>query len=243
MHHLTSLDHLSYVNHHSNPFVKYGAKIFSQTDEDGLTLEILLRINPFNRTYIELGVGDGMECNTLILAAMGWKGQWIGNQDLVVKHPLYTNKFITVYNVCSLLEYDPSVLSIDLDGNDYHILEQMLRDITPDLIILEYNAKFIPPVSWIMPYEPTFVWNGSDYFGASLQAFAYLLINYRLIVCNAATGANAFFVHEKHSHLFPEVPYAIRQIYVPPRYRVDTNYGTHQRNILTVQSLLNETKN
>ena len=31
-------------NSHPNPFCKYGSKVFSQTDEDGITFEIVRRI-------------------------------------------------------------------------------------------------------------------------------------------------------------------------------------------------------
>jgi hypothetical protein len=240
MHHLTSIDHLYYINHHPNPFVKYGAKTFSQTDEDGLTLEIIRRINPYKHEYLELGVGDGMECNTLVLAAKGWSGQWIGNQKLVVQHPNYTNAFITEENIVNLINVNPALVSVDLDGNDFHVLKAIMKVFTPDIIITEYNAKFIPPIKWVMPYDPAHVWNGTDYFGASLQSFADYLFNYRLVVCNAATGANAFFVHKQYDDLFPEVPRSIRQVYVPPRYKVAIDYNTHICSIGTVNNILRQ---
>ena len=56
-----------------NPFNKYGKKIFSQTDEDGITIEIIKRMNCLNNgNFIEFGVGDGTENNTLILKSLGW---------------------------------------------------------------------------------------------------------------------------------------------------------------------------
>jgi hypothetical protein len=240
MHHILSTENLYYVNTHPNPFVKYGAKTYSQTDEDGLTLEIVRRLSPFwsNPHYLELGVGDGMECNTLILAALGWKGQWISNQELVVQHPNYTNAFITEENIVKLINVEPTLVSIDLDGNDYHILKAILKKYSPDVIITEYNAMFIPPVEWVMPYHPSYVWQGSNYFGASLQSLVQALPDYKLVVCNACTGANAYFVHKNFSEWFPEVPQSIRDIYVPPRYTVDILYGTHQRAIETVQTIL-----
>ena len=68
---------------HANPLNKFGKKCFSQTDEDGITIEILRRINCLNNgTYAEYGVGDGTENNTLILAALGWRGFWVGGETL-----------------------------------------------------------------------------------------------------------------------------------------------------------------
>ena len=70
---------------HPNPLNKFGKKCFSQTDEDGITLEILRRIKQItNGVYAEFGVGDGTENNTLILAALGWKGFWVGGEKLIV---------------------------------------------------------------------------------------------------------------------------------------------------------------
>jgi len=57
---------------HPNPLNAFGKKCYSQTDEDGITLEILRRIDCLrNGTYAEYGVGDGTENNTLVLAALG----------------------------------------------------------------------------------------------------------------------------------------------------------------------------
>lgn len=64
---------------HPNPLNKFGKKCFSQTDEDGITIEILRRLELINNgVYAEYGVGNGTENNTLILAALGWKGFWVG---------------------------------------------------------------------------------------------------------------------------------------------------------------------
>ena len=62
-------------NSYLNPLNKFGKKCFSQSDCDGITIEILRRLNIINKgTFIEYGVGDGLENNTLILKALGWKG-------------------------------------------------------------------------------------------------------------------------------------------------------------------------
>jgi hypothetical protein len=66
--------------------------------------------------------------------------------------------------------------------------------IFPKLLIVEYNAKFPPPIKWKIRYDERHSWDGTDYFGASLQSLAELLagFSYTLVCCNAATGANAF---------------------------------------------------
>jgi hypothetical protein len=65
-----------------NPLNHFGAKFFSQSDEDGITLEIVKRLGLKHGTFLELGVGNGLENNTLVLLSLGWRGAWIGGEDL-----------------------------------------------------------------------------------------------------------------------------------------------------------------
>jgi len=86
------------------------------------------------------------------------------------------------------------MLSIDIDGNDYWVWEA-ITCIDPRVVVIEYNAKFPPPLEWIMPYNPDHIWDGSDLHGASLKALEKLGIRlgYQLVGTNM-NGRNAFFV-------------------------------------------------
>ena len=66
-----------------NPLNKFGKKCFSQNDEDGITVEIAKRLGITGK-YLEFGVGDGLECNTLVLHSLGWKGMWVGDEKLAI---------------------------------------------------------------------------------------------------------------------------------------------------------------
>jgi hypothetical protein len=58
-----------------------GRRHFSQNDEDGILLEILRRLDIVDaRSFIEFGVGDGTENNTIILLAKKWSGAWVGGR-------------------------------------------------------------------------------------------------------------------------------------------------------------------
>ncbi len=57
--------------------IKYGQKIYSQNEEDGIIREIFNRIGTSNKMFVEFGIGDGLENNTLALLLSGWKGLWI----------------------------------------------------------------------------------------------------------------------------------------------------------------------
>jgi hypothetical protein len=240
-------------NAHTNPLNQFGAKCFSQSDEDGITLEILRRMDVLeNGCFAEFGVADGTENLTLILVALGWSGFWVGGDQLAYTTPnndqfRYIQKWITKNNILEITRQtkgqlqinEIDVISLDLDGNDIHFVRELLSNsICPKLFIVEYNAKFIPPIEFEMSYDENHQWLGDDYFGASLTSFVKLFgeYNYRLICCNSATGANAFFIQESYSHLFPEVPEDVLSIYAQPRYYLPKYYG-HPQSTKTLEAL------
>ena len=57
--------------------LRFGFKAYSQNEEDGIIQEIFRRIGTINKTFIEIGVGNGLENNTLYLLLQGWRGLWI----------------------------------------------------------------------------------------------------------------------------------------------------------------------
>jgi hypothetical protein len=239
---------------HPNPINARGQKCFSQADEDGITLEILRRLGCLDSgTFAEFGVGDGTENNTLILKALGWNGFWVGGQNLafeVRQSPesfCYFKEWITLENIQSLArkgrEYIGAdaldVVSLDLDGNDLYFVDALLAGgFNPKLFVVEYNAKFPPPVRWTIDYDAGHVWRDDDYFGASLASFDELFQRYayRLVCCNSATGSIAFFVRKEFLKSFEDVPADISVLYVPPRYVVPTKWG-HRRSPKTIAKL------
>src|SRR5262245_52344965 len=63
----------------ANPLNAHSRRFFSQNDEDGILLEILRRLEISGSfVFLEFGVGDGTQCNTIILLGLGWRGLWIG---------------------------------------------------------------------------------------------------------------------------------------------------------------------
>jgi len=241
----------------TNPLNAFGRKCFSQTDEDGITLEILRRLDLMSDgIYAEFGVGDGMENNTLVLAALGWKGFWVGGENLKPriqetpeKRFAYLQKWITLENIVELARSGlhqigakgPDVISLDLDGNDIYLVESLLSaQIRPKLFIVEYNAKFPPPIEFRISYDANHSWQNDDYFGASLASFEKLFNehNYQLVCCNSHTGSNAFFVDRRYSPEFSDIPNNSNEIYAEPRYWLYRQYG-HPVSLKTVERILN----
>jgi hypothetical protein len=239
---------------HRNPINRLGSKTFSQTDEDGITFEILRRLGSLqDGVFIEYGVENGTENNTLCLRALGWRGSWIGGEDLA--YPIsvpesefnYKKAWITLDNIVGLTRErfrllnitNPDFISLDLDGNDIYFVEAILKDgIRPRIFVVEYNAKFIPPIKWKIEYDEKHVWRQDDYFGASLSSFVEMFdgYGYILVCCNSHTGANAFFVPKEYQESFSDVPKDIRELYAPPRYLLPKRFG-HVSSIRTISKL------
>ena len=233
-----SLVHLQRISR--NPLDAYAKKVFSQSDEDGITLEICRRIGISTSTCLEIGCGNGLENNTLVLLAHGWKGIWFDGiplafaADINPNHLYHAERFITRENLMELLLAVPQnlndqigLISVDIDGNDGYLVEEFLMNgVTPSIFIVETNEVFPPPIVFKQKYSSDHVWDGSRNFGWSLQAYVNLFTQYgyRLVACNPQTGVNAFFVRSDHLEHFADVPTDINQLYVgrsihPFKYR------------------------
>lgn len=234
-----------------NSFNDYGFQIFSQTDEDGLTLEILARIPEIENNFIEFGVGNGTENNTLVLLASGWKGFWVGGEDIIVpsknERLNYLQCWVTLDSLESIISLVKStyskfgVVSMDLDGNDYWLVQRMLeKSILPDIFIVEYNGKFAPPINFIQDYNDDHTWDRDDYFGASLNSWSNLFdkFGYFLVACNSASGSNAFFVRNEYIDRFSDIPADIGEIYQSPFYLIPSKRSIHKVNSKTIRSLI-----
>ena len=88
------------------------------------------------------------------------------------------------------------VLSVDIDGNDYWILKEIIKTNEPEVIIVEYNASFLGQ-SITIPYQKSFDVSkqnpGGIYHGASLMAFYNLLSKKGYDLVGNASGVNLFF--------------------------------------------------
>ena len=221
----------------------FGYKVYSQNDEDGIIHEIFNRIGTENKEFIELGVGNGLECNSHYLLHCGWHGLWIeGNKGscreigirfkpVIKKGRLRViNGFITRENIDDLIrrkrnsrasDRAPDLLSIDIDGNDWYVW-RAIESIRPRLVCIEYNGKFPPDISWKQAYDAKHVWDKTDWQGASLKALEELGREKGYVLAGTnLTGVNAFFVREDlyPKDLFKDLRTA-EELYNPYRERL-----------------------
>jgi hypothetical protein len=179
-------------------------RVFSQNGEDGVIESILRAVSPTCRTFLEVGVGTGRECNTRRLAEQdGWTGVWADifpptwEHAYIPKGVTYVQRQVEPDNARELLALLPprfGLLSIDIDSNDLWVWKAMGS--VADVVVMEFNGFFPPPKSVTVRYEPGLQWRVTKYFGASLSALHKLgrSMGYELVHCDA-TGVNAFFVH------------------------------------------------
>ena len=202
----------------NSEIIKSEFKVFSQFGEDGIINFITQNIKIKNKVFLEIGTENYEEANTrFLLENNNWSGaiiesdtdhvQFIKKQSYYWKNNLsVVNSFVTKENINSLvaqtkLESQISLLSIDIDGNDYWIWEEIA--IKPDIVVIEYNSRFGKDKSVTIPYDKNFqrpsFGKKRIYFGASLFALKKLgeKKGYSLIASNSA-GNNAFFLKKEH---------------------------------------------
>lgn len=185
---------------------------FSQFGEDGIIEKIFTIMKPASKVCIEFGAWDGYHfSNTANLWTNGWNAVLIEAnlkkyEELVKNTKNYNcvciNEFVTTqgdnsieyilekWNIKDEIDY----LSIDIDGDDYYILEG-INDIKPHLISCEYNPT-IPADQDLIPQK-------NNYFGCSAKSLCDLAAKkgYKLI---AVTDTNCFFVLEEYFQLFDD---------------------------------------
>ena len=187
-------------------------KVYSQNGEDGILAEIFRRIGAGGKYAIEFGIEDGSECCTRNLFVQGWRGLMLEGSPAQAKRAVerFGNnadvrvacEMMTAENIIDLFRRygvpeAPDLLVIDIDGNDYWVWRAILAAYRPRVVVIEYNARWIPPTDWVMPYDPNHRGSGDTYFGASLTSLVKLgtAHGYQLVTCDSA-GVNASFIRD-----------------------------------------------
>ena len=193
----------------------YEFRIFSQFGEDGIIQYLINNLQISKKKFIECGVENYEEANTrFLLENNNWSGliidssksnvDYIKNQNYYWRHNLTAiDTFVSVKNINNIIidhkiSGNIGLLSIDIDGNDYWILKA-INTISPDIIIIEYNANFGSEKSLTVKYNENFqrakLGIGRLVYGCSLKA-AFNLCKEKgySLVCTNSNGNNAFFV-------------------------------------------------
>jgi|SRR5215469_2300266 len=185
-----------------------GSRKYSQNDEDGI-LDYVFSIIPTAaqvRFFVEIGIGppwnstveeSGLEANCRLLQEKGWRGLFLDAQRYPDEYGVKQER-VDAININPILRKygvpeNVDLISIDVDGQDFWIWSNLAY--FPSVIVIEYNANLGMDESKVIPFNASYQWDGTKWFGASLRALNNLgkSKGYALIYAN---GVNAFFIKE-----------------------------------------------
>jgi hypothetical protein len=210
----------------------HNKKVYSQNGEDGITMAIFDKIGFTNKKYLEFGATAGYNNSQILHEKYGFTGVLWNGSDTECEYSRIFQEFITVENIkelCAKYEVpaEPDFVSVDIDGNDWHVWREMTKVCRPRVFVIEHTGQFPPDEDRVMPYKSDHVWDGSNYCGASIQAL-YMLgrhLGYSL-VCADNVGVNLFFVRDD---LEPEKKFYgtnnVKMLYRIPKYGLPWRIG------------------
>jgi hypothetical protein len=203
-------------------------RLYSQFREDGITNKIFEMIGTTNKVYLDFGATANTNNSEFLHKHHGWTGTlWNGNAITESYTPIH-KEYITVENVVELCKkynvpHELDFLSIDIDGNDWHVWREISKAIRPRVVIIEYNSAYPPGEDRVMPYNPDWCWDGYNYYGATITAMYNLgrHLGYSLVSAEGYGGVNLFFVRDD---IQPEKYFKgvndVEFLYRPPHFGV-----------------------
>jgi len=212
---------------------QYSKNITSQCGEDGILEKVLETIEERNNWSVEFGAWDGKHMsNTFNLVKnKGYSGVFIeGDTDKFtdlkkmfdhMKNVVLINTFVGFDEDAGLdtilkskeIPLDFDILSIDIDGNDYHVWNA-IKLYNPKVVVIEFNPTIPNEVEFVQPRDMKISQ------GSSLLSLNNLgkEKGYELV---AVTKLNAIFVQSKYFGLFKIKDNSIQ------RLRMDSSHVTY----------------
>lgn len=173
--------------------------LYAQSGE-GLILEYMAsHVRMREKFMFDVGAGDKfILSNSRHLRHLGWTIVYWEKED---------NKEINLDNYKDSHAQFPSIISIDIDGNDYWILDKMLPHYKPEIVVAEFNPAFTD--SRTIAYNPDHVWAGDNYYGFSFEAGKKLAEKHGYKVIFQLADMNMFMVRADliDGLTFPEVTF------------------------------------
>lgn len=196
------------------PLIAYAENFHSQAGEDGILQELCRRIGIRRNHYVDIGAHDGVYMsNTEHLRRHGWVGVcYEANRVRYERLKAHLKQYrdndceqstatpINVNDLCSAV-IGIDILSIDIDGPDYHVWDA-LTFARPTIVVIEIMARFTLGYFHIPSPQAPAIGNAStddeSAVGASFSAMVGLGVEkgYRLA---AYTGLNCIFVVDEHA--------------------------------------------
>ena len=193
---------------------------FSQNGEDGIIDVLRGKLSVQDKYFIEIGCADGIDNNSSwLLFTQCYNGIMIdGDTNLVQRAKRMVsstsigltllNIFVTVGSISNIKKQSislcPDLFSLDIDGNDYFIAEEIFNQgFRPKIFVVEYNSAFGPDSSITIQPDDKFYYlskhNSGLYYGVSVSAWKkfFLKYGYKFISVDSK-GVNAIFVDPQY---------------------------------------------
>ena len=160
---------------------------FSHANEQSILAKYIEKLLPGvrPRTVVDIGAGNGVRwSNSYALLLAGWKalGVEADAQKFALLSKVYgkfpaahaSNSLASPENICALLrdfdiEENFGVLCVDIDGNDYWVLDAILTKFRPGLVVTEINENIPPPLRFVVKFDPDFQLR-HHFYGYSIAA-------------------------------------------------------------------------
>lgn len=210
--------------HYGDIAQNHASSYTSQAGEDGIVEEIFKRLGVSTGWFVEVGANNGVtSSNTRRLFEAGWKGVYIegdpsyyaelventkDNSNVHLFHQFINceagTRLDDVLDQTAILD-DFDLFSLDIDSIDYWVWKSLKRK--PKVVIVEYNCAAEYDECKTVAYEPSLRFGNSDYFGATLGAYAKLAQEKGYILVAVSHRLNLIFVDAKYAeHFIPLDP-------------------------------------
>jgi hypothetical protein len=184
-------------------------RVCSNLDEQAVIARHLAQRPDHTRYVVDIGASDGVTMsNTFSLFREGWDGLAVeaGAPEFAalsrhyahLPRPALARCRVTPDNVLALLRAHSvpkefGLLSLDIDGYDYFVLAEILREFRPFLVCAEINEKIPPPIKFSVLWRPGYAWRMDHFFGQSLSQLHTLCVAHQYALVELHYN-NAFLV-------------------------------------------------
>ena len=192
----------------------FASNTYSQSGEDGIISKLLELLPERTNWCVEFGAWDGQHlsntCNLIhnsgysavLIEADATRFQQLLRRYADNPRVVPLNRFVGFTPADNLdvllseiaIPHDFDFLSVDIDGNDYHVWRAITK-LRPKIVCIEYNPTIPDPVDFVQPADPEISQ------GSSLLAITRLAREkgYELV---CVTRLNAFYVQASLYSIF-----------------------------------------
>lgn len=168
-------------------------------------------VAPRHSFLVDLGAGDGERGSSSrrLLTEAGWNGlvvepdpeqgsalleRYAGEPRVTALQRRVDPGDVEILLSQHTVPKDLDLLIVGLEANDWYVW-RAIDAYRPAVVQIQYNAAFVPPQRMVIDYHPFNHWDGSLYFGASIQSLAELgeRKGYALLYADSV-GRHLFFV-------------------------------------------------